>query len=119
MKNKVKFIFFNTIIIAILWFIVEKGFIYSNNEILKNIALISMILIFLLEFGLECLIVTIYAYKTKSKLTINFFIFIIVINLIIIKLIVPKIYYSFIFLIILNQLLGFVFSNLLLKKKGN
>lgn len=117
MKNKAIFILSNTIFIAILWHIISDGLIYSNYLFVRNLSFLSMLIIFFLEFGGEFLISTIFAYKTRTRLTINFFIFILIVNLILLKILVPKIYYIFIFLIIINQTFGFIFSNFLLNKK--
>lgn len=117
MKNKAIFILSNTIFIAILWHIISDGLIYSNYSFVRNLSFVSMLIILFLEFGGEFLISTIFAYKTRTRLTINFFIFIVIVNLILLKILVPKIYYIFIFLVIINQTFGFIFSNFLLNKK--
>lgn len=118
-KKDFIFLFFNAIIISILWLLASSGFIYIHNDFLQIISISAGLLAAIITLGGEFILSTIYSYKSNFTINLKIILLFITLNIIIIKLLVTDIYMSLIIGFCINQILGLSFGNLLLKKKIN
>ena len=116
-KNGYIFIIINSILLALLWKISSSGLIETNSNILQLICIVSLFMAIILEFGGEFIVTIIYTYKNNIEFNYKLFIFSIIINYFIIKLLFYRIYNYFILLFCINQILGFLLGSILRKRK--
>ena len=105
------FILLNTILFMFLWSITTSGMIDSNYSVLRWLVIISIFLELILELGGEFIIFSVYSYKSDFKFNYKVIVFIVIVNIIILKLSDSNFSNLIILLMCINQIFGILCGN--------